>query len=121
MAESILYKDRTCTVTPEGVTLHGYYFPTRSKKFIPLSKIKRVVLRKLTWFGGGRGRIWGHSFFGLRWYPCDTARIHKQLALDLVLWKAVWTCSVSPENPREVYDILHEHGVSCVDTADLVG
>lgn len=106
--KQVLYDDGLVTLDSGGLTIHRYYFPLGTSKYIPYSKIGGVQeLSMGLWTG--KGRLWGSG--DLRhWFPLDLRRPQKGKAL--VLDVGTWVRPViTPDDPDRVLAILRERVV----------
>ena len=106
------YQDGSIGVTPEALTIMGYYFPGVVKRvpLAPIRSVRRTDMAALR----GRGRIWGTANPGY-WANFDPGRPRKTVAYLVDAGKAVKPF-VTPDDPAAFESALRERGVEIADS-----
>lgn len=97
-----LYVDRVVGLDADGIVLFRYYWPVGRKR-IPYGDIRGYDVRTLT---AGRGQFRVHGLdFRRRWYPRDTLRGQKELAIDFDVGRLIRPV-LTAEDPDTVLEIV---------------
>jgi hypothetical protein len=99
------YSDGRIEFAPDGLSIHGYYFPWGTKH-IPYGSI-RLVRRVRLSRTRGTGRIWGTANPGY-WLNLDVRRPGKHLGFILDLGRTVCPL-VTPDDPDGFEAALRQH------------
>jgi hypothetical protein len=99
------YRDRWIRATPDGIDIHGYYFPwgTKHIRYSSIRSVRRVDMTVLR----GKGRIWGTSN-PRYWASLDPKRPSKKVGLVLDLGRFVRPF-ITPDDPDAVEAAIREH------------
>jgi len=103
--QEILYEDETIQLTRNYLKIFKYYYPLQKAKIIPLFKVKKASIFKLTMFTGK------YKFYGLAWdlswFHLDKKRPLKEFGIKIHDGSFV-NCVITPENPQKVYDLIND-------------
>jgi hypothetical protein len=89
------YADRRIECTPDGIRIHGYYFPWGTKH-VPYDQVRSLQRFELS-ARRGRGRIWGTAN-PRHWANFDPGRPKKSVGFFLDLGRRVQPF-VTPDDP----------------------
>lgn len=103
--QEILYEDETIQLTREFLRIFKYYYPLKKEKVIPLNRIKKASIYKLTTFTG-KYKFYGLSW-DLSWFHLDKKRPQKEFGIKINAGSVI-SIVITPDNPRRVFDLLND-------------